>query len=233
MNKAQRLKLYLYEDDDALAYEITAAFERKGYVVSRLFSEAELSNAAGIEQPCVIIMDRIFHNVDSLSVLHQIRSAKGARGARMIVISSLASTDERIKGLESGGDDYLGKPFAMGELIARVESLMRRLPNERETVLRVGSLIMDVIDRSITRGSRQIALSPREFSLLEYFMRHPDQVITRTMILESIWKYKGPIDTNIVDVHMGNLRRKVDAEGEPPLIGRHRGIGFVLSAAGS
>jgi two-component system OmpR family response regulator len=220
--------ILLYEDDAALAHEIVLAFAREGHAVSILTAEDEVLQAAERRGARVLIMDRMVENIDSIAIIERLRS----KGIRMpvIVISSLASVDERIKGLKAGGDDYLTKPFAMGELIARVDSLMRRTQNDRRTTLTVGSLSMDIIDRTVVRGQRPIIMPPREFSLLEFIMRRPDQVITRSMILEDVWKYKGTIDTNVVDVHMSNLRRKIDGEGEVPMIRSQRGAGFILTS---
>jgi two-component system OmpR family response regulator len=144
------------------------------------------------------------------------------------VISSLSTVDDRILGLKAGGDDYLTKPFAMGELIARVEALLRRAKPERATTLSVGPLVVDLISRSVRRGDRDIVLLPREFSLLEYLMRHAGLSVTRAMLLEDVWNYRASTQTNVVDVHVGNLRRKIDADGEPRLIESVRGIGFRL-----
>ncbi|WP_210252983.1 response regulator transcription factor [Beijerinckia sp. L45] len=225
---SEQTSIFLFEDDAGLASEIILAFAREGLTVLLLATEDELVTVAGPGKSCVLIMDRMVDNVDSLAILERLR-ASGNR-TPVIVISSLASVDERIKGLKGGGDDYLIKPFAMGELIARVESLRRRTPDDRRTTLSVGTLSMDIIGRTVVRGKRSIPMPPREFSLLEFLMRRPDQVVTRTMILEDVWKYKGTIDTNIVDVHMGNLRRKIDGEGEVPMIKSQRGIGFILTS---
>ena len=143
-------------------------------------------------------------------------------------MSALASVDERIRGLKAGGDDYLIKPFAMGELAARVEALLRRSSNSRATVLQVGPLRMDLIERSAARGERLLDLLPTEFKLLEYLMRHPGQVLARTMLLEDVWHYRNMPQTNLVDVHIGKLRRKLDMAGDTPLIRSVRRSGFML-----
>jgi len=139
--------------------------------------------------------------------------------------------DDRVRGLKAGGDDYLTKPFALSELSARVEALLRRPLETRDTVLQVGKLTLDLIDRAAFRGARAIELLPREFKLLEYLMRRPGQVVTRAMLLEDVWHYRFVPQTNLVDVHMGKLRRKVDGPGEAPLIKAVWGTGFTLSAA--
>jgi two-component system OmpR family response regulator len=142
----------------------------------------------------------------------------------------LSAVDDRVRGLKAGGDDYLTKPFALDELLARVEALLRRPRDARETVLRVGDVAIDLIDRTVQRRGRPIDLLPREFKLLEYLMRRPGQVVTRAMLFEDVWNYRFAPDTNLVDVHIGKLRRKIDTQGEPPMIQSVVGSGFVLRA---
>jgi two-component system OmpR family response regulator len=227
-NALDQPRVCLYEDDAALAHEIVLAFAREGHAVSILTAEDEVLQAAEQRDSCVLIMDRMIDNIDSIAIVERLRST-GNR-ASVIVISSLDTVDERIRGLKAGGDHYLTKPFAMGELVARVDCLIRRTQDGPRTTLTVGSLSMDLINRTVVRGPRAIITPPREFSLLEFFMRRPDQVITRSMILEEVWKYKGTIDTNVVDVHMSNLRRKIDGKGELPMIRSQRGVGFILTS---
>jgi two-component system OmpR family response regulator len=148
----------------------------------------------------------------------------------VLVLSALGAVDDRVRGLRAGGDDYLTKPFALVELVARLEALLRRPADTRETVLRVGPLELDLIERIVRRGERVIDLLPREFRLLEYLMRRPDQVVTRAMLLEEVWNYKFVPQTNLIDVHMGRLRRKVDEPNEVPMIHSVRGAGFTLHA---
>jgi two-component system OmpR family response regulator len=147
-----------------------------------------------------------------------------------LVLSALASVDDRIRGLRSGGDDYLAKPFALTELVARLEALLRRPVGTRETILRVGPLELDLIERTARRDNRELELLPREFRLLEYMMRREGQMVTRAMLFEEVWNYRFVPDTNLVDVHMGRLRHKVDLADEPPMIHSVRGLGFVLRA---
>ena len=137
---------------------------------------------------------------------------------------------DRVRGLRAGGDDYLTKPFATVELIARIEALLRRPAESRDTVLHVGPLELDLIERTAKRGDRGIDLLPREFRLLEYMMRRKEQMLTRAMLLEEVWNYKFVPQTNLVDVHMGRLRRKVDGLHEAPMIHNVRGVGFILRA---
>ncbi|MGD0634901.1 MAG: response regulator transcription factor [Beijerinckiaceae bacterium] len=222
-------KIILYEDDLALAREIVRAFAEQDYDVHVAGTEADVLHAAYGEAPCILIMDRMIHNDDSLTIVETLRSSRNH--TPVIIISSLSSVDDRVHGLKTGGDDYLIKPFSMGELIARVEALMRRTADAKETRLVVGDLVMELIDRTVRRGSRILTLAPREFSLLEYFMRRPDQIITRAMILENVWKYRAPLQTNVVDVHISTLRRKVSTEDEIQMIRNKRGLGFIITAS--
>ena len=148
----------------------------------------------------------------------------------VLVLSALGAVDDRVRGLRMGGDDYLTKPFAIVELVARIEALLRRPVESRETTLQVGPLELDLIERTARRGDRVIDLLPREFRLLEYMMRRSDQLLTRAMLLEEVWNYKFVPATNLVDVHMGRLRHKVDGPGEAPMIHNVRGAGFILRA---
>jgi two-component system, OmpR family, response regulator len=175
----------------------------------------------------MLIMDRMVFGEDSLLTLEALRK----EGIKMpvLVISALSSVDEKVKGLKAGGDDYLTKPFAMIELVARVEAMLRRLDDVRTTKLRVGDLEMDLIEKTVYRGGTKIELLPREFRLLEYFLRHPGRVITRAMLLEEVWQYHFSIETNVVDVHISNLRKKIDTKGAPSLIVNIRGAGFMLN----
>jgi two-component system OmpR family response regulator len=166
--------------------------------------------------------------LDGLELIQRLR-AQDIR-VPVLVLSALSAVDDRVRGLKAGGDDYLTKPFAFAELAARVEALLRRPAETRETVLHVGDLALDLIDRQAMRNNRQIELLPREFKLLEYLMRRPGQTVTRAMLLEDVWNYRFVPQTNLVDVHIGKLRRKVDAPSEPPMIESVWGTGFVLRA---
>ena len=211
----------------ALAKEIILAFAAENQTVELVVDEPSLiSNVT--HGPSALILDRMVGNQDSLNLLAQLRDA-GHR-TPVLVISSLSSVDDRIYGLKSGGDDYLVKPFAMGELIARVAALRRRATPDTRASLVVGSLQVDLITRTVRRGERVVDLLPREFSLLEYMLRHAGQVVTRAMLLEDVWHYRLSTQTNVVDVHVGNLRRKIEAGGESRLITSVRGLGFRLDA---
>jgi two-component system, OmpR family, response regulator len=191
-------------------------------------SIAQAADAARVGDAAMMIMDRIVFGEDSLVTLAALR--KEGIKVPVLVISALSSVDEKVKGLKAGGDDYLTKPFAMVELSARVEAMLRRLDDVRTTKLLVGDLEMDLIEKTVHRGSNRIELLPREFRLLEYFLRHPGRVITRAMLLQEVWQYHFSLETNVVDVHISNLRKKIDTKGAPSLIVNIRGAGFMLNA---
>jgi two-component system OmpR family response regulator len=175
-----------------------------------------------------MIVDRLLPGVDGLTIIEVAR--KEHVRTPVLVLSALGALDDRVRGLRAGGDDYLTKPFAIVELIARIEALLRRPGESRETVLRVGPLELDLLERTAKRGERGLDLLPREFRLLEYMMRRKDQLLTRAMLFEEVWNYKFVPQSNLVDVHMGRLRRKVDAPGESSMLHNVRGEGFILRA---
>jgi two-component system, OmpR family, response regulator len=223
----QARTIILVEDEKEMASEIRSELEGLGYLV-RLASISEAADAARAGEAAMLIMDRIVFGEDSLQGLEVLR--KEGIKVPVLVISALSSIDEKVKGLRAGGDDYLAKPFAMVELVARVQALLRRLEDVRTTKLRVGDLEMDLIEQTVYRGDTKIDLLPREFKLLEYFLRHPGQVITRAMLLQEVWQYHFSLETNVVDVHISNLRKKIDIRGAPSLLVNIRGAGFMLNA---
>ncbi|HSZ95643.1 MAG TPA: response regulator transcription factor [Bradyrhizobium sp.] len=229
MNKAENRPqtIVLVEDETEMAEEIKGELESKGYLV-RIASIAQAADAARVGDAAMMIMDRIVFGEDSLNTLEVLRK-EGVK-VPVLVISALSSVDEKVKGLKAGGDDYLTKPFAMVELSARVEAMLRRLDDVRTTKLHVGDLEMDLIEKTVHRGGTRIDLLPREFRLLEYFLRHPGRVITRAMLLQEVWQYHFSLETNVVDVHISNLRKKIDTKGTPSLIVNIRGAGFMLNA---
>jgi DNA-binding response OmpR family regulator len=166
--------------------------------------------------------------MDGLSLLREIRNT-GIR-TPVLMLTARDSLDDRIKGLDTGADDYLVKPFAFPELLARLRALLRRPPMQSDAVLRTGNLEMDVARREVRRGGKTVELSPREFSLLEYLMRHPEQVLTRTQIAEHIWSFDYYATSNVVDVYIGYLRRKITGKNDTPLIHTVRGVGYCISA---
>jgi two-component system OmpR family response regulator len=221
-------KLLLIEDDKETADEIGAEMKDRGFDVSWAGDGIEGLNKARSDPADVMVIDRLLPGMDGLTIIETLRS-EGVR-TPVLVLSALGAVDERVRGLRAGGDDYLTKPFATIELVARVQALLRRPAESPDTVLRVGPLELDLIKRTAKRGERTIELLPREFRLLEYMMRRKGQMLTRAMLLEEVWNYKFVPQTNLVDVHMGRLRHKVDESHEWPMISNVRGVGFLLRA---
>jgi two-component system, OmpR family, response regulator len=221
-------RLLLIEDDKETADEVRAELGERGFEVDWAANGIEGLDKARSGAADVIIVDRLLPGMDGLTIIEALRG-EGMR-TPVLFLSALGAVDDRVRGLRAGGDDYLTKPFATVELIARIEALLRRPAENRDTVLRVGPLELDLIGRTVKRVDREIELLPREFRLLEYMMRRKDQTLTRAMLLEEVWNYKFVPQTNLVDVHMGRLRRKVDGPDEPPMIHNVRGMGFILRA---
>jgi two-component system OmpR family response regulator len=219
-------RILVIEDDSETGEEIRGHLSDCGYDVDLVDTGQRALQQARAGSFSLLIVDRMLPDIDGLSIIKTLR-AENIR-VPVMVLSGLSGVDERVRGLKAGGDDYLAKPFALSELAARVEALLRRPSDTRETVLRVGPLELDLIDRVARRKNREIELLPREFKLLEYLMRRPSRVVTRDMLLERVWNYVHPPQTNLVDVHIGKLRRKVDADGEMPLLYNVRGVGFIL-----
>lgn len=222
-------KVLLVEDDTTTADYIAKGLAEEGFTVDRtdngrdgLFMATEASHDA-------IILDRMLPGMDGMAVLAALRAARIE--TPVMILSALATADERIKGLTSGSDDYLAKPFAFAELLARLRIMLRRGKGGQVAEIRLtcGDLELDMLSRKVKRGSRLIDVQPREFRLLEYLMRHRDEVVTRTMLLEGVWDYHFDPGTNVIDVHISRLRRKIDNEGEAPLIHTVRGAGYRLS----
>ncbi len=219
-------KVLLIEDDSETAEEITAELADRGFEIEWLANGIEGLDKARSSRLDAMIVDRLLPGMDGLTVVEALRREQVS--TPVLVLSALSAVDDRVRGLRMGGDDYLTKPFAIVELVARVEALLRRPVESRETKLLVGALELDRIERAAKRGDRAIVLLPREFRLLEYMMQRNDQLLTRAMLLEEVWNYKFVPATNLVDVHMGRLRHKVDGPGEVPMIQNVRGVGFIL-----
>jgi two-component system OmpR family response regulator len=223
-------KILVVEDDEATAQYIAKGLAEEGFVVDRADNGRDgLFHATDGTYAC-IVLDRMLPGLDGMAVLAALRSA-GVE-TPVIVLSALGSAEDRVKGLTSGSDDYLGKPFAFAELLARIRLLIRRgaAAAAPETVLRCDDLEMDLLARRVRRGGRIIELQPREFRLLEFLLRHVDQVVTRTMLLEGVWDYHFDPGTNVVDVHLSRLRKKVDEGSVRPLLHTVRGAGYRLGA---
>lgn len=219
-------KVLLIEDDPDLADTVTEQLTDAGFMVEWSSDGIEGLDMARSHRPDVVIIDRMLPGMDGLLVIEALRKCQ--MSMPVLVLSALDTVEERVRGLNMGGDDYLAKPFAAAELFARIEALLRRPAQTNDLILRVGTLELDRIERTAKRGNRKIELAPREFRLLEYMMRRADQLLTRGMLLKEVWGYKFLPTTNVVDVHIGHLRQKVDCVGEMPLINTVRGAGFVL-----
>ena len=222
-------RILIVEDDPETADWLEKGLGEEGYLPVRATTGREaIFHATGGEVDA-IVLDRMLPELDGLSALRSIRAAGVT--VPVLVLSALGAVDERVRGLRAGADDYLVKPFAFAELAARLEALLRRPAEAREeTVLACADLELDLVRRMARRGARQIQLQPREFQMLEYMMRRQGRVITRTMLLEGVWEYHFDPRTNVIDVHISRLRRKIDAPGETPLIHTVRGAGYRLSA---
>jgi two-component system OmpR family response regulator len=223
-------RVLVVEDDTQTANEIKAALGDYGYDVECAATGREGLLKAAADAYDAIVLDRMLPGgLDGLGVLATLR-ATGSE-APVLILSALSAVDERVRGLRAGGDDYLTKPFDFLELTARLDVLLRRRSGpERETTLRVGKLEMDLLTHTVRKGSIVIELLPREHRLLEYLMRHAGQVVTRTMLFEEVWNYHYIEPTNVIDVHIGKLRRKLDPEGSEPMIHTIRGAGYMLRA---
>jgi two-component system OmpR family response regulator len=221
-------RILAIEDDETTAREIVAELSNHGFEV-----EWASNGKDGLERALnghydLITLDRMLPFMDGLTIVTAIREQH--IDTPVLMISALSDVDERVDGLRAGGDDYLVKPFASEEMAARVEVLLRRRNRpERQTKLRVSDLELDLVARKASRGDMVLDLLPTEFRLLEYMMRNFGQIITRTMLFESVWGYHFDPGTNIIDVHIGRLRRKVDSPGMSPLIHTVRGSGYMLS----
>jgi two-component system OmpR family response regulator len=218
--------MLLIEDDVDMAEEIIGAMRARGYDTAHCADGRVGLDSAVSEDFDVIVTDRMLPGIDGLNLVRALRYA--GRSTPVLVLSALDSVDERVAGLRAGGDDYLGKPFAVEELAARVESLTRRKTQAALTSLKVDDLQIDLLTRKASRGARTLNLTVREFRLLEFLARHAGQVVTRTMLLQGVWDIHYDPQTNVVDVHVSRLRQEVDRSEERPLIHTVRGVGYSL-----
>ena len=222
------MKILVVEDNARVARFVTQGLREAGHTVDHADNGRDGMFSAASEPYDVIVMDRMLPgNIDGLAIIEALR--KAGNRTPILILSALDAVDERIRGLKSGGDDYLTKPFAFGELLARVDALGRRSSGgDTDRALQVGDLRMDLLSRRVTRGARLITLQPREFKLLEYLMRHANQVVTRTMLLEAVWDYNFDPQTNVVDVHISKLRQKIELDTERPLVRTVRNAGYMM-----
>jgi two-component system OmpR family response regulator len=221
------MRFLVIEDDRDTREFVVQGLEESGHVVDAAQDGKEGLFLALERDYDALVVDRMLPGLDGLSIVKTLR-AEG-RGIPILILSALGEVDDRVDGLRRGGDDYLVKPFAFTELLARLEALTRRRETDApETKLQVGDLEMDLLARRVKRAGRVIELQPREFRLLEYLMRHSGQVVTRTMLLEKVWDYHFDPQTNVIDVHVSRLRSKIDKGFDAPLLHTVRGAGYVL-----
>ena len=221
------MKVLIVEDDRVAAGYLAKALRESGHVAD-IVEDGSLGLQRALHEPYdALVVDRMLPGLDGLSLIGQLRSE--GRGIPVLIVSALGEVDERVRGLRAGGDDYLVKPYAFAELLARLEVLVdRRRGTPAQTKLQVADLELDMLSRSVRRADRKIELKPREFLILEYLMRHCGQVVTRTMLLESVWDYHFDPQTNVIDVHMSRLRQKIDKGFQTPLLHTVRGAGYAL-----
>jgi len=221
------MRILIVEDDRDAADYLVKAFREVGHVAD-VAHDGENGLALAVEgEHDVLVIDRMLPKRDGLALIGALRAKKIETPA--LILSALGQVDDRVKGLRAGGDDYLPKPYAFSELLARVEVLARRRSGRsEETVYRVGDLELDRLSHRVMRGQTEISLQPREFRLLEYLMKHAGQVVTRTMLLESVWDYHFDPQTNVIDVHISRLRAKIDKGFARPLLHTIRGAGYMI-----
>ena len=226
-----RRRILVIEDDRETAEQIVEALAASGYAVDLADDGEDGLDRARSAEYAVLTIDRMLPGIDGITVIRRLREEGIVTPA--LIVSALGEIDERVRGLRAGGDDYLVKPFAFAELLARVEALARRSDRViKETVLRAGDPELDLVSRSVSRGGQKIDLLPREFKLLEYLVRNQGQVVPRAMLLQHVWDLHFDPTTNIIDVYVGRVRRKIDAAQAYPLIHTVRGVGFCVRAPG-
>src|SRR5579875_2647464 len=221
-------RILVVEDDVDTADYVSKGLREAGYTVDHVADGRDGLYLASSSAFDAVVMDRMLPGMDGLSVVTALRAANVE--TPILILSALSQLDERVIGLRAGGDDYLTKPFGFSELLARIENLTRRRGGKTvETVLRCGDLTMDLLSRKVIRGGKALDLLPREFKLLEYFLRNKDRVVTRTMLLEQVWDYRFDPHTSIIDTHISRLRKKLDDGFDRPLLHTLRGVGYRLS----
>ena len=224
----QTMRVLIIEDDAEAAAYLQKALGEAGHLAE--VARDGLTGLAKAEDDDfdVLVVDRMLPKLDGLALIGSLRSQK--IGTPILILSALGQVDDRVKGLRSGGDDYLTKPYSFSELLARVESLAKRkhVGAGEQTVYRVGPLELDRLAHKLTRSGKDIVLQPREFRLLEYLMKHAGQVVTRTMLLENVWDYHFDPQTNVIDVHISRLRAKIDKGSDTPLLQTVRGAGYMI-----
>ncbi|HSC17525.1 MAG TPA: response regulator transcription factor [Rhizomicrobium sp.] len=223
------MRMLVVEDDIEAQRYLVNGLRESGHVVDDA-ADGETGLTLALSRPYdVAVIDRMLPKMDGLRLVQELREHGNV--TPVLFLSALSEVDDRVKGLKAGGDDYLTKPYAFVELLARIDALMRRRqPSAVKTKLQVGDLELDLLTRQAKRNGSGIELQPREFRLLEYLMRHAGQVVTRTMLLESVWEYHFDPQTNVIDVHISRLRAKIDKGFDPALLQTVRGAGYMIRA---
>lgn len=221
------MRILLVEDDPKISAFIALGLKQNGFAVDQCADGADGLHMALSEIYSAAVIDLMLPGMDGLKLIEEMR--KSRVNTPVIILSAKRSVDDRVKGLQSGGDDYLAKPFSFAELLARLQALIRRSTSSAETTqLVVGSLSMNLLTREVMRDSTVLTLQPREFSLLEFFLRNPGKVLSKTMIMEHVWNYTFDPQTNVVDVLVCRLRNKIDRDFQPKMLSTLRGVGYVL-----
>jgi DNA-binding response OmpR family regulator len=221
------MRILVVEDDKPVASFVKKGLESEQYAVDLAWNGEDAQTLVGEANFDLVILDLVLPKIDGLEVLKQIRRRKPP--PLVLILSGRARVEDRVKGLDLGADDYLTKPFSFSELSARVRALLRRSPNPVDIVLRVEDLELDRAERLVRRAGRRIDLTPREFALLEYLMRNVGRCVTRAMIIEHVWNFSFDTMTNVVDVYINYLRKKVDQDFESKLIHTVRNVGYELA----
>lgn len=223
------MHVLVVEDDERVAGHVVKGLKGEGWLVDHVADGKKALFQVAAETYDVIVLDRMLPSVDGLKILQTLRASGDS--TPVLILSALGDVDNRVKGLRAGGDDYLSKPFAISELIARVEALSRRKGAVQETTeLTLADLSMNLLTRTVTRRGQPIELTTREFALLEHLLRNAGRVVSRSMLLEAVWDYNFDPQTNIIDQHVSRLRAKIDKDFDPPLVQTVRGMGYSLRA---
>lgn len=224
-------KILIIEDDPTTGDHLDKSFTEAGFVTQRVEDGREALYHATAKTADIIVLDRMLPSLDGIDLLRAVRAANIE--TPVILLTAITAIEERVKGLEAGADDYLVKPFAFSELLARVNVLLRRKSSSHSVVTKLAchDLVMDLVSHSVTRAGKVIHLREREFRLLEYFLRHQNQMITRGMLLEGVWNHRFDPNTNVIEVHVSNLRQQIDRDFDKPLLHTIRGAGYMLSDA--
>jgi DNA-binding response OmpR family regulator len=228
--KARKPRVLVVEDDERVRLEVVAALEDYGFAVDGVAcGHTGLLRTLDCDFDAVVL-DLTLPDIDGLSILSTLRNV--GKQTPVLILSALSAVDERVRGLRAGGDDYLTKPFDSLELTARLNALLRRRSSPKEpSAIRVGDLVLDVNTHVVKRAGEVIDLKPREYQLLEYMMRYEGQPVTRAMLFESVWNYHFSAQTNVIDMHIGQLRRKISLNGRlPVMIHTVRNVGYILHA---